>query len=111
MVLACRAEPPARVDSPRPPITAERLDPGWAVPNGGSIVYVRGTNFDPKSRVRVMFGAREAPMAAVLSKDNIQVTAPSGTAGEKATVTVRFEDGRAASVPTPFLWQQPPSDH
>jgi hypothetical protein len=108
LLVGCRTEPAA---PPRPPITAESLEPAWSVPNGGSIVYVRGTNFDPKSRVRVMFGDREAPMAAVLSKDNIQVTAPKGSEGETAKVTVSFPDGRSASVSSPFTWRQPPSEH
>jgi hypothetical protein len=95
LLVGCRTDP---APPPKPPITAESLEPAWSVPNGGSIVYVRGTNFDPKSRVRVMFGDREAPMAAVLSKDNIQVTAPKGTEGERVTVTVHIMTHYTRSV-------------
>jgi hypothetical protein len=108
IVVGCRSDP---APPPKPPITADRVDPAWGIPEGGTIVYVRGTNFDTKSRVRVMFGAREAPMAAVLTKDNIQVTIPKGVEGESTKVTITFEDGRSATVPTPFVWRQPPAEH
>jgi len=104
LVVGCRTEPPAPA---KPPITAERLDPAWAVPEGGTIVYVRGTNFDPRSRVRVTFNDREAPLAAVLTKDNIQVTVPPGREGESVKVTVSFPDGRSATVPSAFVFRHP----
>lgn len=92
-------------------MTAESIEPAWGVPEGGTIAYVRGTNFDPKSRVRVTFGAREAPLAAVLSPNNIQITIPKGQDGESSKVTVTFEDGRSATVPSAFQWRRPASEH
>ena len=56
-------------------------------------------------------GAREAPMAAVLAKDNIQVTIPKGAEGESVSVSVSFPDGRSATVPAAFVWRQPPAEH
>lgn len=102
LLAGCRSEP-----APKQPITAERVEPAWGVPEGGTIAYVRGSNFDPKSRVRVVFGNREAPMAAVLAKDNIQVTIPPGTNGESVSVTVSFPDGRSATIPSAFVFRQP----
>jgi hypothetical protein len=105
LLVACRSDPPA------PPIAVERVEPAWAIPAGGTIAHVRGKNFDPKSRVQVFFGDREAPLAAVLSPDKIQVKVPAGRDGESVTVTVRFADGRAASAATAFAFRSPPDEH
>jgi hypothetical protein len=104
LLAACRSDPP------KPPIVVDRVEPPWAVPAGGTIAYVRGNNFDPKARVHVLFGDREAPMAAVLSTDKIQVKVPAGTDGQTVMVTVRFEDGRAGST-SGFSFRKPPDEH
>jgi hypothetical protein len=105
LLVACRA------DAPRPPIAIDRIEPPWAIPTGGTIAHVRGKNFDPKSRVTVLFGDREAPLAAVLSSDKIQVTVPPGRDGEQVTVRVRFADGRSASAAEVFVFRSPPHEH
>ena len=103
LVSACRAAPPVATE----PVSIDRLEPDWDVPDGGHMIHVRGKGFDPKQKVKVFFGDSPAPMAAVLTKDRIQAVAPPGKDGLKLPLRIELADGRAATAPSAFRYENP----
>ncbi len=87
-----------------PPLTLGELQPASGDPEGGKVVQIVGTGFDPHSTVEVTFGTKVA-RAIVVAKDRIQLESPPGKNGEEVEVTVRFPDGRGGSLKQHYRWE------
>ena len=86
------------------PLVLGELEPAYGDPVGGKVVQIVGKDFDPHSKVTVLFGTRPA-RAIVVAKDRIQLESPPGKAGDEVEVTVRFPDGRSGVLKQHYRWQ------
>lgn len=94
---------------PQPTITS--VNPQTGPPDGGTVVTLRGQNFE--GPVRVLFGTREAVVASVTSTE-LRVISPkvaldAGEETREVPITVIFEAGTAGEVsaqaPSPFRYE------
>jgi autotransporter passenger strand-loop-strand repeat protein len=75
--------------------TVTKLDPSSGPATGGTTVTITGTNFT--GATGVSFGGKAAQSFKVVSATKITASAPAGTAGQSADVTVTTAGGTSAT--------------
>jgi uncharacterized protein YegL len=94
--------------APPPPgkPTITKVNPNSGPTEGGTVVYIDGTNFF--EGLKVYFGSNEASVITLYPNTRVKVSAPASTVDGAVDIKIVNPDGQEAVLPQAFTYIAPP---